>query len=97
MKLLLIRRVVGESMAPTLRPAQIIVASGAVRRLRPGQVVVVRHGGLEKIKRLARVDQAGGQVFVTGDNREQSTDSRHFGWLPRRAVLAVVIWPRLTR
>lgn len=90
---LLVRRVVGSSMAPTLLPGAIVVAFTRPRRLKAGDVVIVRHGGTEKIKRLHAVDAH--RVFITGDNQAASTDSRHFGWLARTDVLARVCWPRI--
>lgn len=88
--MLLVRRVVGESMLPTLPPGRIVVA--VHRRMRPGTVVVIQHEGREKIKRIHAIE--GARVYVLGDNPEASTDSRHFGWLPGSNVLGVVIWPR---
>jgi phage repressor protein C with HTH and peptisase S24 domain len=90
-KLLTVRRVVGESMMPTLRPGALVIAIPA-HRLRPKDIVIVTHNGLEKIKRIERIENA--QVFVVGDNPAHSTDSRMFGWLDQVAVTARVIWPR---
>jgi phage repressor protein C with HTH and peptisase S24 domain len=92
--ILLIRRVHGESMQPSLKPGQIVLASGLFRQLSPQQVVIIRHQGLEKIKRIERLRQ--GHVFVVGDNPRASRDSHQFGWLPLDTVVARVFWPRLT-
>jgi phage repressor protein C with HTH and peptisase S24 domain len=92
-KLLLVRRVSGKSMLPSLQPGRIVLASGLFWQLKPEHVVVVEHQGLEKIKRVQQVRR--GQVFVVGDNARASLDSRNFGWLPVEAVSARVIWPRL--
>lgn len=86
----LLRRVVGRSMLPTLNGGQLIVVYCG--RWRVGDVVLLRHNGLEKIKRVVQID--GARVFVVGDNEAQSTDSRHFGWLPRASVRGKVVWPR---
>ena len=88
----LLRRVMGESMAPTLFPGAVVLG---VRpgKLRPGDVVVVHHDHLDKIKRVKEI--RAGQIFLTGDNFLHSTDSRDFGWLDFGAVLAKVIWPRV--
>jgi type IV secretory pathway protease TraF len=59
----------------------------------PGDIVVVRHEGLEKIKRIEQID--GVKLFIVGDNQAASTDSRHFGWIDRSAVVGKVIWPLL--
>jgi nickel-type superoxide dismutase maturation protease len=92
----MMRRVVGPSMSPKLRPGKIVLASPLFRRrLRPGQVVIFEHQGKEKIKRIERLDH--GRLFLIGDNLSASTDSRHFGWLTSREVIAKVIWPKLTK
>jgi phage repressor protein C with HTH and peptisase S24 domain len=94
-RLVLIRRVVGGSMSPMLRPGQLLLALPRFRRLKPGQVVIVSQGGREKVKRIERIDH--GSVFVIGDNLKASTDSRHFGWLKRRDVVARVVWPKIAK
>jgi len=86
--------VVGTSMLPALRPGYVIVGA-SFRRLRPGELVVIHHDGLEKVKRIQQMRFT--EVFVTGDNPAESTDSRSFGWLPVDAVVAKVIWPRRHR
>lgn len=100
--MLIFRRVAGLSMLPALRPGQLIVAVRILRLpwrgvagLQPGQVVVLEHEGLEKIKRVSRVRD--GRVFVVGDNLSASTDSRHFGWLSYEAVRGRVVYPRFRR
>lgn len=78
-------------MSPSLRPHQIVIGYNT-QNVTVGDVVIVRHNNLEKIKRIHQ--QADDQVYVVGDNDTSSTDSRHFGWLPRSAVSAKVVWPR---
>ena len=78
-----LRRVVGESMLPSARPGQLVLFWRR-RRYKIGDVVLVRHGGLEKIKRIAKI--SGDKVFLTGDNPAASTDSRHFGLLPIKQI-----------
>lgn len=88
---LIVRQVAGTSMLPTLKPGRIVIATGTYSRIRIGDIVVIRHGGLEKIKRVQ--DLRADRVFLLGDNPENSTDSRAFGWLPTSVMVAKVIWP----
>jgi type IV secretory pathway protease TraF len=87
-------------MLPRLRPGSLVVALKLPAKLRSnikvGQVVIIDHNGLEKIKRVAKVrgNKKGNEVYVLGDNPLASTDSRNFGWLPSSAVRAKVVWPR---
>ena len=92
---LIVRRIVGDSMSPTLRQGRIVVALCRTHFLQVGDVIVLRHDGLEKIKRIKRIDPRFG-VYVVGDNPARSTDSRHFGWVPVADVLGRLIWPRAT-
>lgn len=92
---LLVRRVRGGSMAPKLRPGQLIVATKLFRKLRPGQVVIVERNHRQIVKRIERIEQD--KVFVIGDNLQASVDSRQFGWLDRTEVVARVFRPNLAK
>jgi nickel-type superoxide dismutase maturation protease len=87
----MIRRVSGNSMLPTLRPGRIVIGMASYRSLKPGDLVVIYHDGLDKIKRVQAVKDS--RLFVVGDNPHNSMDSRTFGWLPSSVVLAKVVWP----
>lgn len=92
LKPILFRQIVGKSMLPKFRDGGVLVASGWFGQLKPADVVIIHHDGREKVKRVHEID--GDKLFLMGDNYEQSTDSRDFGWLPRESVTAKVIWPR---
>lgn len=79
-------------MEPALHAGQLVVGR-ATRELKPGDVVIVSHAGLEKVKRIER--QQGDLIYLLGDNASGSTDSRDFGWLPAKSIIAKVVWPKL--
>jgi len=86
----LLRRVMGDSMVPTLVPGTVVLGVRP-RRLKVGDIVVIYHEGLDKIKRVKEVQY--NKVFLVGDNPNASTDSRDFGWLHAESVIAKVVWP----
>ncbi|MGH7234704.1 MAG: S26 family signal peptidase [Candidatus Saccharimonadales bacterium] len=90
---ILLRRVVGGSMSPKLSPGQLLVSSGWFRDINPGEVCIFYQDGREKVKRAERVTK--NKVFFIGDNLSFSSDSRHFGWIKKEAVIAKVIWPKV--
>ncbi len=80
-------------MAPTLLAGQLVVGR-YTSALCPGDVVIVSHNGLEKVKRIER--QQGDLLYLLGDNPAGSTDSRNFGWVQGDSIVAKVIWPKLS-
>lgn len=80
-------------MHPSYKEGGLLVAIGWFTGLKPRDVVIISHEGMEKVKRIQKV--RGRELFVLGDNSELSTDSRDFGWLPVDAVTAKVVWPRV--
>jgi hypothetical protein len=79
-------------MLPALPPGSLIVATGFYMHLKKGDLVIFKHQGLDKIKRIEATRDL--TFYVLGDNSANSSDSRVFGWLPTSAVKAKVIWPR---
>jgi len=83
-------------MTPRLPPGALVVARRIDDRmpLRVGDVVVARRPDrpeLEIIKRITAID-AGGAIFLAGDNPAASTDSREFGTVTRQHIVARVRW-----
>lgn len=92
MGIFILRRVIGESMTPTCVPGTFVLGWCLTPRIKLGDVIIVKHNGQEKIKRVGVLNSD--KVYVIGDNLRASTDSRHFGWIDRSHVIAKVIWPR---
>ena len=76
-------------MLPTYRPDDWLLVLYGSRRVRPGDIVVVRRPGALLVKRVASIGQAG-EVTVLSDN-PAGTDSRSFGAVPRVDVVARVL------
>ena len=79
-------------MLPTLKAGQLVIGR-VTRELQAGDVVIVSHDGIEKIKRIEQ--QQGDLIYLLGDNAVASKDSRSFGWLPAKDIIAKVVWPVL--
>jgi len=89
----LLRRVQGQSMFPTLRSGQLVVAIRYCPKNLANQVVIVNYGDREIIKRVKWFNNQ--KMFLIGDNPQFSQDSRLFGALDRDLFLGHVIWPRI--
>jgi nickel-type superoxide dismutase maturation protease len=85
-------RIEGLSMVPVLAPGDRVLVL-RTDRITVGDIIAFRDpdddGGV-LVKRVAGVDR--GSVRVEGDNAGPSRDSRHFGPVPRTAVLGRVLW-----
>lgn len=86
-----VRLVEGESMLPCYRPGQTVIVSNS-RNFKVGDVVVAFMRGREVLKRITAMKD--GHVYLEGDNPDQSTDSRQYGWLIDRHVVGKVTWPK---
>lgn len=88
---LLVRRVQGQSMSPNLKPGQIVIVWN-YGKPKVGEIIIFRHNGLEKIKRIDKIEH--GSFFVIGDSPSNSTDSRQFGSINKGQIIGRVVWPR---
>lgn len=88
----MIRKISGHSMVPVLPPNTLIVGFKKFRNLQVNDVIIFSHNNREKIKRIT--DIRNDELYVLGDLAEESTDSRHFGWIPKNSVVAKVVIPR---
>lgn len=77
-------------MLPTLKEGEYVVAekiSYKFRKPRVNEIVVAKspEGGKKLIKRI--VAKIGDQYKIEGDNKTESTDSRHFGLINREDIV----------
>lgn len=81
----------GESMLPTLAPGDRVLVV-RTRRPRVGDIVLLDdpRDGRRIVKRVVEVRP--GEMFVEGDNRTHSTDSRSFGWVSMDRMHGRVLW-----
>jgi nickel-type superoxide dismutase maturation protease len=89
-----VRRVVveGSSMSPTYSPGDRLTAIRRWRRVRTGDVVVVRDPRANERWLLKRcVGRVGSRLDLRGDNPAASTDSRDFGPVASRSVAYLVV------
>ena len=80
-------------MHPTLHPGQDVLSFNWAylgRKPKAGEIIVLSLNGKELIKRVTKLE--GEQVFVEGDNRNESTDSRHFGPISMDQVMGKVVY-----
>jgi nickel-type superoxide dismutase maturation protease len=89
----LVRRVLveGSSMEPAFQPGDRLTAFRRWRRVRVGDVVVLRDPRDPRRWILKRcVARVGGSLEVRGDNAAASTDSREFGLVHDRDITYLV-------
>lgn len=80
----------GNSMIPTLHPGQDVLSINWFINPKVGDIVVIKKGGKEIVKRIQKIDDR--RIFVIGDNLNQSTDSRDFGPVNMDQVVGKVIY-----
>lgn len=79
-------------MEPTIHHGEkVLVIKQWLLPITPRTVVVVRdpRDGKLLLKRVQQVKNK--QVFVVGDNAQESTDSRDFGWIARDDIIGKVL------
>lgn len=85
----------GQSMYPTYKGGELVLIRKFNLKLKEGDIVVVRPKDYPMaIKRVESL--AGMYLYVLGDNRENSLDSRVYSWLHFKQVEGKVIksWQR---
>ncbi|MDP2585569.1 MAG: nickel-type superoxide dismutase maturation protease [Candidatus Levybacteria bacterium] len=85
-------KVEGNSMIPAFKAGDTILVNRLAYFLskpKVGNAVVLKRGKFI-IKRIAKVE--GNKIFVIGDNKKESTDSRNFGWINKKDIVGKVIF-----
>ncbi len=80
-------------MLPTLTEGQDVLSFNWAylgRRPKVGEILVLNLNGRDLIKRVAKIE--GEEIFVEGDNKGQSTDSRDFGSVKLDQVIGKVVY-----
>lgn len=77
-------------MLPSLKPGQDILSINWFYKLKVGDLVIVKVNGKEMVKLIQKVDDR--RIFVIGDNKDESTDSRDFGPISMDQIVGKVIF-----
>ena len=83
----------GISMCPTLQDGQYLILNTLDKDVEIGDIVVIKPlvcaGGKIIIKRVTDIDN--NKIFIEGDNKDHSLDSRTFGWIDKNSIMGVII------
>lgn len=82
-------KVSGHSMEPYLREDDEVIALGFLR-IKEKNVVVFKYNSKIFIKRVEKIFDK--KYFVTGDNKDDSLDSRKFGGIKKSDIMGRVVW-----
>ena len=84
-------KVVGHSMEPALKQNQTVIVSSVPYLIGKPKVrdIIILQRERYIIKRISKIK--GDKVFVVGDNKKASTDSRDFGWVSRKEIVGKVV------
>lgn len=77
-------------MLPTLKPGQEVLVWCWFLNPQEGDIVAIKVNGKKMIKRIQSCN--GRSIFVIGDNKERSSDSRKFGWIKKDQIIGKIIW-----
>lgn len=79
-------------MEPTLKSGQVVWVNNwayVFNSIKVGEVVVFKKDGQELIKRVTRI--SGNSIFLSGDNKSDSLDSKLFGEISKNDIKAKAI------
>ena len=87
----------GDSMLPTFNKYSTLVFidkfSPIFFRPKIDQIVIVNKNGIEMCKRIKKIKTIEKNIFIwiEGDNKKNSFDSRNFGWIKKDFIIGNVI------
>lgn len=82
-------KILGNSMIPTLKPGDQVLTFNWFINFNVGDLIVLKQNSKEMIKRIQKSSDR--EVFVVGDNENDSIDSKDFGWVKKSAIIGKVI------
>ena len=84
----------GCSMEPTLKQNDMLIVNTLNKSPEIGDIVIIKplliFKGDYVIKRVTKITDS--QVFVEGDNKDHSYDSRMVGWIDKKDLLGTIIF-----
>jgi nickel-type superoxide dismutase maturation protease len=80
----------GNSMKPTFLHGDMILLNPQNQRIQEDDIVLLEHPQVDLILVKRVMFEKEGRFFVQGDNKKESTDSRHFGMVSRSQIQGVV-------
>ncbi len=91
----------GNSMLPTYREHEYVFSRPVFfKDIKTGDVLALKTPGNEKrfiIKRVTGIQDSPKAVFVEGDNKSDSYDSRYFGYVPSKNIIGKIYPQRLLK
>ena len=84
----------GCSMEPTLKQNDMLIVNTLNKSPEIGDIVIIKpliyFSNNYVIKRVTKITDS--QVFVEGDNKDHSYDSRMVGWIDKKDLLGTIIF-----
>ena len=78
-------------MIPRIKPGQFVLIR-KTKKIKENDLILFQHPfkGIKLVKRVDHIEQ--GMIYALGENKEESSDSREFGYIPKELVIGKVIW-----